>query len=251
MTGSNTTLLVGGRIHTPHSPDATALAVTDGTISWIGQDRPARALHPDAETIDLDGAFVAPAFVDAHVHATATGLHLTGVDLSAVSGAGDLLAAVADAARATTPGDVLLAHGWDESTWHNPRLPSRAELDDAVGDVPVYLSRVDVHSALVSTALVTLAPDARAQRGYHDDGPVTRTAHHTLIPALLPLDDADAQARLAWQRGDVTRAGMPARAAVTTAARALRDVVATTMTKGAASEAVTRVLPEGLTRWCR
>ncbi|WP_039738359.1 amidohydrolase family protein, partial [Saccharomonospora halophila] len=88
MSSSNTTLLVGGRIHTPQAPDATAMAITDGTVSWVGQDRPARALHPDADTIDLDGAFVAPAFVDAHVHATATGLHLTGLDLTTVRDAG-------------------------------------------------------------------------------------------------------------------------------------------------------------------
>ncbi len=183
VSSSNTTLLVGGRIHTPQAPDATAMAITDGTVTWVGQDRPARALHPDADTVDLDGAFVAPAFVDAHVHATATGLHLTGLDLTTVGDAGELLAAVADAAATTAPGEVLLAHGWDESTWTAPRLPSRAELDHAAGDVPVYLSRVDVHSALVTTALVALAPTAADTDGYSPDGPVTREAHHLLRAA--------------------------------------------------------------------
>ncbi|WP_277681144.1 amidohydrolase [Saccharomonospora azurea] len=175
MSSSNTTLLVGGRVHTPSSPDATAMAVTDGTVVWVGQDGPGRALHPDAEVIDLDGAFVAPAFVDAHVHATNTGLHLTGLDLTGVRDAGELLAAVRAAA---TPGEVLLAHGWDETCWTSPRLPSRAELDDAAGGVPVYLSRVDVHSALVSSALLDLIPDAARAEGYSPDGPLTRAAHH-------------------------------------------------------------------------
>ncbi|MER6876152.1 amidohydrolase family protein, partial [Amycolatopsis sp. NPDC000673] len=132
----STTLLLGGRVYTPSSPDATAMAVSGGTVVWVGQDAPARALHPDAEVVDLGGAFVAPAFVDAHVHATSTGLHLTGLDLTAIRSSADLLAAVRGA---VVPGQVLLAHGWDESSWTEQRLPSRAELDAAAGDTPVYL----------------------------------------------------------------------------------------------------------------
>ncbi|MER6798826.1 amidohydrolase family protein, partial [Amycolatopsis mediterranei] len=113
MTDEHTTLLLGGRIYTPAGPDATAMAVTGGTVVWVGQDAPARALHENAEIVDLHGAFVAPAFVDAHVHATATGLHLTGLDLTGVSGAADLLTRVRDA---VSPGQALLAHGWDETT---------------------------------------------------------------------------------------------------------------------------------------
>jgi predicted amidohydrolase YtcJ len=177
-TVNHSTLLVSGRIHSPAAPDATAMAVTGDTVVWVGQDGPGRALHPEAEVVDLDGAFVAPAFVDAHVHATSTGLHLAGLDLSGVRDGGELLDAVAGAAAAAAPGEVLIAHGWDESTWSTPRLPSRAELDQAAGDVPVYLSRADVHSALVSTALITLTPHAREAGGWSDEGPLTQEAHH-------------------------------------------------------------------------
>ncbi|WP_007027370.1 DNA glycosylase AlkZ-like family protein [Saccharomonospora iraqiensis] len=92
----------------------------------------------------------------------------------------------------------------------------------------------------------TLAWSVRGAPHFHRAG-----GFGGLIRALLPLDDADARARLSWRRADVTAADMGPRAAVTTAARALRDVVTTTMTKGEASEAVTRVVPGGLTRWCR
>ncbi|GAA3798639.1 amidohydrolase [Amycolatopsis tucumanensis] len=181
MTDDSTTLLLGGRIHSPSNPDATAMAVKDGTIVWIGQDGPGRALHPEARVEDLDGAFVAPGFVDAHVHATATGLHLAGADLGGITDAAGLLAAIRAAAR---PGEVLVAHGWDETTWTADRLPSRAEIDEAAAGVPVYLSRVDVHSALVSTALVELAPAARDAAGWSPDGPLTRDAHHHVRAAV-------------------------------------------------------------------
>ncbi|MFD2415282.1 amidohydrolase [Amycolatopsis pigmentata] len=175
------TLLVGGRVHTPGSPDATAMAIAGDTVVWVGQDGPGRALHPDAEIVDLDGAFVTPGFVDAHVHATATGLHLTGPDLGRARDAGDLLAAVASAVR---PGEVLIAHGWDSSGWTDPRLPSRHEIDQAAGDVPVYLTRADVHSALVSSAMVALAPGAATADGWSPDGPLTRDAHHHVRAAV-------------------------------------------------------------------
>jgi len=208
VTDDSTTLLLGGRIHSPGNPDATAMAITGDTIVWVGQDGPGRALHPDARIHDLDGAFVAPAFVDAHVHATATGLHLAGLDLGGVTDAAGLLAAIRAAA---VPGEVLIAHGWDETTWTSPRLPSRAEIDEAAAGAPVYLSRIDVHSALVSTALIELAPAARDAAGWHPEGPLTRDAHHhvrraarTALTREQRRRAQDAFLRLAAARGIVS-----------------------------------------------
>ena len=74
-------MLFNGLVHSPSHPDATAMAVRDGVVAWLGDDAVARVQFPDADSIDLNGAFVAPAFVDSHVHLTATGLQLTGLDL--------------------------------------------------------------------------------------------------------------------------------------------------------------------------
>jgi len=50
------TLLVGGRIYSSASPDATAMAVADGQVVWVGQDTPGIALYGDsAEVVHLDG----------------------------------------------------------------------------------------------------------------------------------------------------------------------------------------------------
>lgn len=58
------TLATGGRILTPSSRDATALAHEGGLVVWAGADAPAPALFPDAEHVDLAGDWVAPAFVE-------------------------------------------------------------------------------------------------------------------------------------------------------------------------------------------
>ncbi|MDT5000650.1 MAG: hypothetical protein QOK12_2755, partial [Mycobacterium sp.] len=48
------TLLVNGRVHSPAMPDATAMAVSDGIVAWLGTDDVGRAQFPDADVIDLD-----------------------------------------------------------------------------------------------------------------------------------------------------------------------------------------------------
>ncbi|WP_121011767.1 amidohydrolase [Saccharothrix australiensis] len=179
------------------------MAITDGTVVWLGRDEVGRALHPDAEVVDLAGAWVAPAFVDAHVHATSAGLLLTGLDLTGCRSLPELLAAVRAA-----EGPVVWGHGWDETRWPENRPPTRAELDEAAGGAAVYLSRVDVHSALASTALVDRAPAARAADGWSPDGPLSRAAHHHVraaakdaIPAARRRAAQDAFLRHAASRG--------------------------------------------------
>ncbi len=100
-----TTLLLNGRVHSPAMPDATAMAVRDGVVAWLGSDDVGRAQFPDAEIVDLDGGFVAPAFVDSHVHLTATGLTLAGLDLRA----GDLEAALPSTDRRLRPRHIPTA----------------------------------------------------------------------------------------------------------------------------------------------
>ncbi|NHD17720.1 MULTISPECIES: amidohydrolase [unclassified Actinopolyspora] len=174
---SDTTLLLGGRIYSPGNPDATAMAVKDGTVAWVGTDTVGRALHPEAEIVDLDGAFVAPAFVDSHVHATSSGLLLNGLDLTGCASLTEFLHALRDYV-AEHPGRLVWGHGWDESWWPEQRPPTRAEIDDAARGEAVYLSRIDVHSALVSSALIERAPLARGAEGWDEHGPLTRVAHH-------------------------------------------------------------------------
>jgi predicted amidohydrolase YtcJ len=149
------TLYRNGRVHSGAVRDASALLVEDGVIAWIGDEDGAR-LQSAERSVDLAGGFVAPAFVDAHVHATDTGLALTGLDLSATTSLAAALHAVERAARAGG-GSALLGGGWDERRWPEQRPPTAAELDRAGGGAPVYLARVDAHSAVASSALLGAA----------------------------------------------------------------------------------------------
>lgn len=182
---SSRTLIVNAIVHCRSDPFATALLIDDGAIAWVGDDAGARVHYDIADAIvDLDRLFLAPGFVDSHIHATSTGLQITGVDLTAVASAEELLAAVEATAKATRGGFVY-GHGWDQTQWGDARLPTRAELDRASWGSEVYLSRIDVHSALVSSALVARVADARSLEGFDAHGPVTKAAHNALREAAL------------------------------------------------------------------
>ncbi|MGH8959691.1 MAG: amidohydrolase [Jatrophihabitantaceae bacterium] len=177
------TLYRNARVHSAAVPDATALLVDGEVISWIGDDA-STGTDAEVRTVDLHGAFVTPAFVDAHVHATATGLALTGLDLSGAAGLAEALSRVERAARSGR-GRPILGTGWDESAWPEGRPPSRAELDRASYGGSVYLSRVDAHSAAISSSLAVAVDGLAGLPGYAADGPLTGAAHDAVRTAAF------------------------------------------------------------------
>ncbi|MBV6361443.1 amidohydrolase [Mycobacteroides chelonae] len=166
-------------MHSPSHPAATAMAVTGDVISWIGEDDLGRAEFPNADIVDLEGAFVAPAFVDAHVHLTAIGLSLIGLDLSGMSSREQCLARLTAYAGEHSD-EVIWGHGWDESRWPERQPLTTADLDEAAPGRAVYLSRIDVHSAAASTALRQQVPGLAGATGFHPEHPVAGAAHHLL-----------------------------------------------------------------------
>lgn len=192
-----TVLLRRGEVHSPADPFATAMVVERGQVAWVGSEGAADAFADGVdEVVDLDGALVTPAFTDAHVHTTSTGLALTGLDLSAAPDLEAALARVRDFAAARPQDEVLLGHGWDASRWPGGRPPTVAQLDEATGGRPLYLSRIDVHSAVVTTALLDLTPGLGAADGPLDS-PLTAGAHHAVRAAafavVTPAQRAEAQ----------------------------------------------------------
>ncbi|GAA3541099.1 crosslink repair DNA glycosylase YcaQ family protein [Amycolatopsis ultiminotia] len=72
-----------------------------------------------------------------------------------------------------------------------------------------------------------------------------------LTASLVPLGDADALARMVWQQKELREAGRSAVDILFETARAIRKTVTRPMTKGAASTAITKLLPPAFSRWCR
>jgi len=174
-------LLQGGKALVDGAIRDADVVVAEGVFTWIGTSGHAPATDHVAR---LDGALLLPAFVDGHVHATDTGLTLAGLDLTGVRSKQGLLDAVA-ARTKDLRGRTILGHGWDETAWPDRSLPTADELDRAAYGSYVYLSRVDVHSALASGALMASVPGLAALDGFSTSGWLAREAHHAVRTAGL------------------------------------------------------------------
>ncbi|MFI7496324.1 amidohydrolase [Kocuria sp. M4R2S49] len=175
-----------GSVYSPADPFATALLVDGARVAWVGSEEAARSLQDSSmDVVDLDGRLLAPGFVDSHVHVTETALALSTLDLTAAGSLHEVLDAVAGAAR-TGHGPVL-GSGWDESVWPERRAPTAEELDRAAGGREVYLTRIDVHSGVVSSALARRLGLAGVE-GWLGDGRVENLAHDRVRAAALGFD---------------------------------------------------------------
>jgi hypothetical protein len=124
-----------------------ALLLNGDRITWRGGvdgERPG-----SDRVVDLGSAWITPAFVDAHVHATATGLALGGVVLTGAGSAAECLDRVRRHAVRTRPGEVVVGTGWDDFNWRDAPSLTAASVTEATGGRTALLIRVDGHSCAV------------------------------------------------------------------------------------------------------
>ena len=189
-----------GRVVTPERPNATAFVVgSDGRIAWVG-DEAGADLHAEGvdAVVDLEDGLVLPAFVDAHVHVSHTGLGLRGVDLTGTTSVAEALRSIGEAVRRRR-GRPVFALNWQEQLWVEHRAMTASELDRVSFGGVVYAARIDGHSAVVSSALAR-ASGADRLDGWRGDGFVTRDAKNAARAAF------DAARTPDQRRGDVEAA---------------------------------------------
>lgn len=182
-----------------------ALLVRGDRIVWTGADPAAAPRH--ARSLDFGGGWITPSFVDAHVHATATGLAADGLDLSAAGSVADCLARLRDHA-ASSDRPVILGHRWEDTTWPEQRPPNAEEITEAAPGRTVLLTRVDAHSCVVDAATLGSLPLAGLHGvDRHADGLPTGwlreaacEAARRQVLARVPSSQVDAARRTACSR---------------------------------------------------
>ncbi len=131
---------------------ATAVAIGDGRFLAIGDDAEMRALaRPHTRLIDLGGRLALPGLTDAHFHLYEWALGLRQLPLADTTSLSDLRGRLARRASETPPGHWIMGQGWNETRWPEPRIPTRADLDDVASAHPVILWRSDMHLAVVNS----------------------------------------------------------------------------------------------------
>ncbi len=128
----------------------------DGTITDVlerGDDRPS-----DVDfAIDGQGRVMLPGMIDAHVHVMGIGYGALTLDLSDTTSLDDALRKIAQFAEENPGRPWILGRGWNQEKWGLGRFPTAEELDTAVSDRPVWLSRVDGHASWANTKALETA----------------------------------------------------------------------------------------------
>ncbi len=163
-------LLHGGKVTTfadaAQGPaQAEALAIAHGRIVAVGTDADLAPLVPlAARVVDLAGRRVLPGLNDSHIHAVRAApawgrsMHWEGV-----RSVGEALAQVSAEAVRRGPGAWISAiGGWHRSQFAEGRPPTRAELDAAAPDNPVYVQELYDLGILNSAGLRSCGFDADA-----------------------------------------------------------------------------------------
>lgn len=162
-------LLVGGAVHRLDSTDGAArlpraLVLRGDRITWVGDAAAAPGVD---RVVDLGDAVLTPAFVDAHVHATATGHAAEGVDLAGARSGAECLERLRRHVD-DHPAPVVLGGPWDDFGWPDPP-PDADALRVAAPGRTVLLLRVDAHACLVDAATLAALPLADLE-GVDRDG---------------------------------------------------------------------------------
>jgi len=185
---------------------AKALAIKDGLIRLVGDDRAVRAVAGDStQIIDLRGRTVTPGLIDAHCHLSACGLlGTTYVDISwpAINTIAQMQAKVAERVATTPPGEWVLGAGW---VTFDGRYPNKHDVDPVSPKHPVMLINQGGHFAVVNSLALEMAgvnastPDPGNGRFLREangepDGTVMNHPAMDYFRKLWPQDLLDLQA---------------------------------------------------------
>jgi predicted amidohydrolase YtcJ len=171
-------IVTNARIYTADDarPVASALAVRDGRVQFVGSEREALSLRgPSTRILDGGGRVVIPGMVDAHAHLLNLGFTLRQVSLVGTKSYDEVIARVVARARDVPAGQWILGRGWDQNQWGDTRFPVHEALSRAVPDRPVVLTRVDGHALLANAAAMRAAGVTPATKD-PDGGRIERTA---------------------------------------------------------------------------
>jgi predicted amidohydrolase YtcJ len=140
-----------------------AMAVRDGRILATGTDAEIRGHFKALESIDLEGKYVYPGFIDAHCHFLGYGRSLLNADLSGTRSF-DEVVEILKQRQESFPAEWILGRGWDQNDWEVREFPAKKMLDQAFPENPVLLRRVDGHAAIANTeALKRAGVDERTR----------------------------------------------------------------------------------------
>ena len=156
LTGAH--LVPGKDDPSPTPARVTALAVTGSIITAVGSDTDLLKLRgPRTKVVDLAGAFVMPAFNDAHTHIASAGQQKLTVDLDGTNSLAQMQSRIRAYTATAATGAWILGSGWDHTKWSTKTLPTRQDLDSVTAGHPAVFYRTDGHIVVANSAALLAA----------------------------------------------------------------------------------------------
>jgi predicted amidohydrolase YtcJ len=183
--GNGDIVFVNGRIHTMDDDERVvdAVLIRDGVFAAVGQGVPVGG--PGVQVVNLQGRTVVPGLIESHTHfvslANRPGYHVAQLELAtSIAEVQEMLAAKRANADVPPGAFITAMGGWHPNLWAERRMPTLAELDEAVPDRSVLLfqrfngpcSTNTLGKAFLETVVSPLA------------GPVTVAADGTIAAGL-------------------------------------------------------------------
>ncbi len=167
---ARSTVFRGGPVLTMTSRGTVeSLVVRDGRVVAVGDRALGDAeVASGADVVELGGATLAPGFIDAHCHLSIAALEPDWVDCSAIADDAALAEALRALRLARPEGTWVRAARWDENA--TGLRPTRAALDEAVGDAPAIVVHHTFHQAMVNSAALDVLGIGRRTGGSELDG---------------------------------------------------------------------------------
>ena len=165
------TVYFGGKIITVDdaNPKATAVAIKDGTIIYVGDIRGAKPLMADStQHIDLQGRTMVPGFVDAHGHVVSAGIQAASANLLPMpDGSVNSFAQLVDTVKvweesAAGAGFIkntgwLVGFGFDDSQLEERVFPTAQVLEQVTRDRPMMIVHQSGHFGVFNRKALELA----------------------------------------------------------------------------------------------
>jgi predicted amidohydrolase YtcJ len=180
---------------------ATFAAIEDGRFVYVGV-RDDAYIGRGTRRVNASGRVIVPGLIDSHVHMLGGGEGLNQLQLRDVSGKAEFVQLVREWARTLDAAgdDAAWIRGgrWSTESWPRREQPTREWVDEASGGRPLFLPRMDGHSALVNSRALELAGITRQsppdpEGGVIDRDPVTgeptgilRESAMGLVSGLIP-----------------------------------------------------------------
>lgn len=155
-------IFFGGHILTmdDENPLIEAVAIHDGKIYSIGKKDDIFKLRSwKTKVINLRGKTLMPGFIEAHCHPIATSILSQVINISGFhfNSRSEILNVIESAVKEASPGEWVLAFGWDPVLVSDLYKPTLSELDSISLDTPIFILTQMMHDAYVNSAVYKAA----------------------------------------------------------------------------------------------